>query len=410
MKSASRVLCVAGMHRSGTSLVARILSLLGVDFGPAEDLLPPQSDNPHGFWEHSSFTALNDEILEAMGGTWEAPPALPPHWYRQPRLEPLRTRARQLIQARSGRARFWAWKDPRNCLTLPFWRSLVPQMRFVVCLRNPIDVSCSLAQRNGFSPVKSEALWLRYTQEALTNTAGGERLLLFYEDLVSDAGSQLRRLASFARPQRPAANIARLRGLARSVEPALHHHRSSSERVFDRGRLSFASQSLYALLRAEATAAETHPRPEHLLDRFSELCRDEWGQAERHNELERRLKAAQAHCGELQVLRARQEAELELQGSILEARERTARELTQRLEKSDEALDTCRKELSEMAARMRAREDEVGRLRAALGAITGSRAYPVLTAIWAVANLLAPVGSRRERALRSLINGNRRPD
>ena len=40
---------VLGMHRSGTSAVAEALSILGAQL-PAR-LMPPQSDNPRGFFE-----------------------------------------------------------------------------------------------------------------------------------------------------------------------------------------------------------------------------------------------------------------------------------------------------------------------------------------------------------------------
>ena len=33
--------------------------------------MPPQADNPEGFWEHLGFVALNDELLNALGGAWD---------------------------------------------------------------------------------------------------------------------------------------------------------------------------------------------------------------------------------------------------------------------------------------------------------------------------------------------------
>ena len=38
----------------------------------------------------------------------------------------------------------WGWKDPRNSLTLPFWKELLPNLKVVVCVRNPIEVIASL--------------------------------------------------------------------------------------------------------------------------------------------------------------------------------------------------------------------------------------------------------------------------
>jgi hypothetical protein len=45
----ARAILVMGMHRSGTSPVARVLGLLGLDLPNA--LLPPGEDNPLGYWE-----------------------------------------------------------------------------------------------------------------------------------------------------------------------------------------------------------------------------------------------------------------------------------------------------------------------------------------------------------------------
>ena len=36
--------------------------------------MPPQADNPEGFWEHLGFVAVNDEVLGELGGAWDLPP------------------------------------------------------------------------------------------------------------------------------------------------------------------------------------------------------------------------------------------------------------------------------------------------------------------------------------------------
>ena len=57
------VICTLGMHRSGTSLVSRMLNLLGVHLGTDQSLSGTNEDNPKGYWEHHTFALLNDEIL-----------------------------------------------------------------------------------------------------------------------------------------------------------------------------------------------------------------------------------------------------------------------------------------------------------------------------------------------------------
>ena len=74
------VICVTGMHRSGTSLVTRILNLLGVYLGEPEELLPAAADNRAGFWERTDIVTLNDDVLAAAGGAAIEPPVLATGW------------------------------------------------------------------------------------------------------------------------------------------------------------------------------------------------------------------------------------------------------------------------------------------------------------------------------------------
>jgi hypothetical protein len=54
--------------------------------------------------------------------------------------------AARLLREFVGRE-WWGWKDPRNCLTLPFWQGFFPGMKTVVCLRHPLEVVRSLERR-----------------------------------------------------------------------------------------------------------------------------------------------------------------------------------------------------------------------------------------------------------------------
>ena len=89
------VVLVLGMHRSGTSLVIRLLNLLGVSLGSEEHLLPPvDGDNPTGFWEHREVAMINDTILDHLGGPGTMfltfhiagrPPVISPVFANEPR-------------------------------------------------------------------------------------------------------------------------------------------------------------------------------------------------------------------------------------------------------------------------------------------------------------------------------------
>jgi hypothetical protein len=246
------VICTLGMHRSGTSVVSRILNLLGVHLGAHESLSGTGADNPKGYWEHHPLALLNDEILARFGGQWDEPPALPPSWPRDPRLADVRDRARQLLTDDFGAEPVWGWKVPRTCLTMPFWQDLIGPISYVVCVRNPCAVVASLSLRDGMSAEKAERLWLTHVQSSLAHTSGRRRMFVFYEDIIEDWAPDLRRMAAFiGRPER--AEDPRVRALVGEfLEKELCHHRMSMEDLAGNPRISFATKGLYLTLRGHA--------------------------------------------------------------------------------------------------------------------------------------------------------------
>lgn len=249
---AKQVICTLGMHRSGTSLVSRILNLLGVYLGTHESVSGTGEDNPKGYWEHHPLTLLNDEILARFGGRWDEPPAFPPSWPRDPRLGDLREKARQLLTEDFAAEPLWGWKDPRTCLTIPFWQDLIGSLRYVMCVRNPGAVVASLSRRNGMSSEKAERLWLTHVQSSLACTSGQPRMFVFYEDIINDWAPELRRMAAFiGRPERgedPRVHAS----VGEFLEKELCHHRMSMEDLASNQRISFATTGLYLTLRGHA--------------------------------------------------------------------------------------------------------------------------------------------------------------
>jgi hypothetical protein len=178
------IVCVTGMHRSGTSLLARVVNLLGVDLGPERHLLPPTEDNPDGYWEDNRFVQLDDQLLGFLGGWWHEPPVLEPDWEYEWRLEPFRVWGAQLVAARADDAGPTGIKDPRLSLLLPFWRTVVDVDRTVLGVRDPREVIQSLARRDALAPSSSAYLWLRYTAAAIVNDP--EAVAVRYDDCFTD--------------------------------------------------------------------------------------------------------------------------------------------------------------------------------------------------------------------------------
>lgn len=247
--TARGVVCVLGMHRSGTSVVTRVLNLLGVYLGSTPHLFGPRADNPTGFWEHAHLVAVNEEILARCGGSWHEPPALAVGWERSSGLSDLRERVAALIEEEFVGAEPWGWKDPRTCLTLPFWRSVLPPMVYVLCLRDPLSVARSLQARDGFGLEKGGRLWLTYVEAALAHTAGEPRLILFYEDLLADPDVEVRRLATFLGRDEEASRVEVRAGISEYLRQEMQHHGASLSEVARESGLPFSAKALYAALR-----------------------------------------------------------------------------------------------------------------------------------------------------------------
>jgi GT2 family glycosyltransferase len=189
------VICVAGAHRSGTSMLTRLLYHCGLDLGPQSEMMPAAADNPDGFWEHLRFVALNDELLNAVGAAWDLPPSENESFAGEA-LHPLRQKAQLLIDEFREKPT-WGWKDPRNSLTIRFWESLLPGLRTVVIVRNPLEVAYSMNKRNGVSYALGLRLWEIYNRRLLSATTSAMRIVVHYQSFFEEPDTELERLVRF---------------------------------------------------------------------------------------------------------------------------------------------------------------------------------------------------------------------
>jgi len=145
---------IIGMHRSGTTMVTRLLQELGLFVGWKLD------ENQ----EAAFFSKYNTWLLNSAGGRWDTPSCIDYLYadsqgmdlavqYLNHRMSSLA--CYEFFGAARGlkyRGIFkisepWGWKDPRNTLTLPIWLRLFPDARIIHVVRNGIDVADSLFRR-----------------------------------------------------------------------------------------------------------------------------------------------------------------------------------------------------------------------------------------------------------------------
>lgn len=212
-------IAVAGMHRSGTSMIAALLYHAGLYLGPRKELMPPGPDNEDGYWENVRFVELNEELLRATGGGWDDPPReFDPH---EPKLRAVRIKA-EVLGREFDRRSPWGWKDPRNTVTLPFWLDLFPELRIVGCVRNPLEVALSLHRRNDFSYERGLALWLDHNRRLLDHAPDDQLVLTHYDAYFADPEAELRRVLSRCGVDPAALSLEKA---CAAVRPSLHHNR-----------------------------------------------------------------------------------------------------------------------------------------------------------------------------------------
>ena len=191
-----KAICILGMHRSGTSVLARAVNLLGVYAGPQDRLLQPNEYNIDGYWEHQEIVNLNDRLLKLHSKSWDSILPMPEGWWELSEITPYRREAINIINENFGERQLWVWKDPRTSVLLPFWVDLLRQLKievyFLISIRNPLDVVASLEKRDGFKKEKSLALWQYYNLSSLYWTCNSRRMVIHYDSLLDNWESYLK--------------------------------------------------------------------------------------------------------------------------------------------------------------------------------------------------------------------------
>jgi hypothetical protein len=199
-------LIVLGMHRSGTSALTRVLSLLGAAL--PKDLMPPHEDNRSGYWESQRIARFNNSLLQSAGLRWDSDAPLTAEWLgdKVAQVEQY-DEARSLLAGEFCEEPLFVFKDPRLCRMFPFWEKILASegiaIRVVLCLRDPREVAASLAARFDNTTLhpaaiaaqsRTHLLWLRHVLEAEKATRHLPRIAVDYADLLSDWRTALQEL------------------------------------------------------------------------------------------------------------------------------------------------------------------------------------------------------------------------
>jgi glycosyltransferase involved in cell wall biosynthesis len=162
-KGRRTAIVVLGMHRSGTSALARVLSLCGAVL-PRNVRPPKLDDNPKGYWEPEGVNELNDRMLRRLGATWDNIAFSLPD--AGERVDEFKQDVRTLLASEYGDEETILIKDPRISVLTPLWHLALAyagyRPAYVVLVRHPLEVAQSLRARGDMSVRSGLILWLTY--------------------------------------------------------------------------------------------------------------------------------------------------------------------------------------------------------------------------------------------------------
>lgn len=196
-RSEPKIIFVLGMHRSGTSVLAHTINLMGAFVGEDGELVPAHPDiNPTGYWERADVVAEHDRFLQSNGFAWGTVANFALERIDEHRRRELAAELQGIVRRIAHPDSSLVIKDPRLCLTLPVWHEFVAAPAHVVMVRDPRKIAASLmaAFPDSFTTDFLLALWQKYMQSAMAALAGERVLFVSYARMLEDHEAEHRRL------------------------------------------------------------------------------------------------------------------------------------------------------------------------------------------------------------------------
>lgn len=261
------IVAVLGMHRSGTSLCAHVLSCLGIDMA---DKLLVNSGNAKGHWERLELMALHDRMLALCNRGYFTPLhdlALPEAWWANPQVQTIKREILEFLERRIGAIPF-GFKDPRTARLIPVWNQIFRELnlvpKFVLCLRNPAQVARSLRDRDHLDPQIGEYRWFVYLTDILQYIGKNEFCLIEYEDWFTKPGRNIKKLQRFLEIEWSGSKADMHRAVSEIVDGELRH----DDPRFGQAREPII-HAFYKLVRASPGDSAARKRTRKLATQFA---------------------------------------------------------------------------------------------------------------------------------------------
>lgn len=209
---ANKIVCIAGMHRSGTSFLARSLGTSGLTL--PDPHTKPHAFNAHGHWENTTLSKLGRKLF-GPGDKWYSPVIIDT-------AKRILSSMEETIKAiDDAQAQPWGWKDPRLTITYQYWRRVFPEKSpsaLVISIRRPMEVALSLEARDSIPICDGLRLWERYNDWALWHLDRFPEETFLFNFNALNLDEEFRSLQKFI-------GLAQTDNHAVRYDSELHHHK-----------------------------------------------------------------------------------------------------------------------------------------------------------------------------------------
>ncbi|MBP7216037.1 MAG: hypothetical protein KBA46_02005, partial [Candidatus Omnitrophica bacterium] len=179
---------ILGMHRSGTSALAGVLHILGLNLG--KDLLAGNEFNIKGYFENRKLYIIHERLLRSLNSGWHDDADLPLGWHVWPALDAYKEEIKQVLVGDFGSSDTFCLKDPRFAILLPLYVEIFNELMidpcFIIMKRSIPEIMQSLNARDGLPEDRILALYSKYAACIETYTLGKKRITLSFDDLLNN--------------------------------------------------------------------------------------------------------------------------------------------------------------------------------------------------------------------------------
>lgn len=178
---------ICGMHRSGTSILCKILRDNNFDFGNQSSLIKGDKWNPSGYFEQNDIFNINEltikrnHILSKL--IYLFPGIIKKNILNSKYDESLREK----ITALRNHYHKKFVKDNRFCLTIPLWSNNIQSI--VLCFRNPYEISSSLKKKYKLPIYLGLFIWRYHILNLIKNTKSTDKKFYFFYDNLKNKKS-----------------------------------------------------------------------------------------------------------------------------------------------------------------------------------------------------------------------------